>query len=197
MELTGTEDLRVQRTVSAIQDNFVEMLYEMDYRRITVKELCARARINKKTFYHYYETLDALLAELQSRYVKAYMPLIADFRFPDDIDQMVRTFFAYSSRQDKTYERITCAASFRTIREAMTSRVTGPVWEQATSASDGARDGFTMEVLYHFWNNTVLEIYRQWVEGGKPVPVEEVCELAVRLVCDGMHGVVGRRPEGL
>ncbi len=50
MILTGCEDLRVQKTIIAINKVFEEMLIEMEYRKITVRELTERARINKKNF---------------------------------------------------------------------------------------------------------------------------------------------------
>jgi AcrR family transcriptional regulator len=57
MKLTGTEDLRVLKTIEAIRTVFEQMICEMDYHEMTVKELCERAKINKKTFYRYYPTL--------------------------------------------------------------------------------------------------------------------------------------------
>ena len=53
MILRGTEDLRVQKTVTAIDQAFTAMLLESDYEDMSVKELCSRAKINKKTFYRY------------------------------------------------------------------------------------------------------------------------------------------------
>ena len=51
MILTGNEDLRVQKTIESVKSAFDELVLEKDYEKITVKELCERARINKKTFY--------------------------------------------------------------------------------------------------------------------------------------------------
>ena len=65
MILTGNEDLRVKKTITGIKTAFEALICEKEYDHITVKELCDRAQVNKKTYYHYYETLDALLAELQ------------------------------------------------------------------------------------------------------------------------------------
>ena len=65
MIIRGTEDLRVQKTMAAIEQAFSELLLENDeFERISVTALCARAKINKKTFYHYYRTLDELLQEM-------------------------------------------------------------------------------------------------------------------------------------
>ena len=66
MILTGSEDLRVIKTIEAIKSSFEALICEKEYEKITVKELCDRARINKKTFYNYYPTLDDLLSEMQT-----------------------------------------------------------------------------------------------------------------------------------
>ena len=78
MILTGHEDLRVVKTIEGIKTAFEELICEKDYETITVKELCDRSRINKKTFYHYYETLDALLAELQLELSAGYIEIVKD-----------------------------------------------------------------------------------------------------------------------
>ena len=73
MILTGNEDLRVKKTITGIKTAFEALICEKEYDRITVKELCDRAQVNKKTFYHYYETLDALLNESQMELSSAYL----------------------------------------------------------------------------------------------------------------------------
>ena len=83
MILTGHEDLRVVKTIHGIKDAFESLICEKDYDKITVKELCALARINKKTFYHYYPTLDDLLIELQIELSSEYVELVKDFTLPE------------------------------------------------------------------------------------------------------------------
>lgn len=51
MNSNGTEDLRVQKTITAIDQAFEELILTTDYEKITVAELDRRARINKKTFH--------------------------------------------------------------------------------------------------------------------------------------------------
>lgn len=62
------EDRRVRKTKKAIQDVFCEMIKEKKLNEITIKELCARADINKSTFYlHYrdiYDLADSILTIL-------------------------------------------------------------------------------------------------------------------------------------
>ena len=75
MLINGTEDLRIQKTMSAIKESFEALICEKEYNEITVTELCQRAKINKKTFYHYYPTLDDLLREMQMELSSAYIDL--------------------------------------------------------------------------------------------------------------------------
>ena len=39
-----------------------------------------------------------------------------------------------------------------------------------------------------FINNAVLNAYRQWVEDGKKIPLDEVINLTNRLVLSGVNG---------
>ena len=99
MILTGHEDLRIVKTIEGIKNAFESLICEKDYEKITVKELCDLARINKKTFYHYYETLDALLTEMQAELSTGYLERIKGFSLPEDLDKVNREFFLYSAEQ--------------------------------------------------------------------------------------------------
>ena len=72
MMATGQEDLRVQRTKEAIRHAFTEMICEMDFEKISIKELTERARINRKTFYLHYDSLDDLLREWRIAMVQRF-----------------------------------------------------------------------------------------------------------------------------
>ena len=51
----------------------------MDYEKITVKALCERAKINKKTFYRYYETMDFLLSEIMDEFSTDFLNQIKNY----------------------------------------------------------------------------------------------------------------------
>ena len=119
MKLTGTEDLRVQKTVEAIRSVFEQMICEMDYHEMTVKELCERAKINKKTFYRYYPAMDDLLLELQTEMSSEYIEMISHYRLPEEMDKVNEAFFRYSVSKGEVYEKITCASGYVNIRNTM------------------------------------------------------------------------------
>ena len=58
-------DRRVRYTKQVIKDSFLELLENNNYEDITVKAVCQKADINRATFYSHYETLSALMEEIE------------------------------------------------------------------------------------------------------------------------------------
>ena len=186
MILKGNEDLRVVKTIEGIKTAFEELICEKDYEKITVKELCDRARINKKTFYHYYETLDALLAEMQIELSSGYIERIKDYDLPEDLDKVNREFFVYSAEQSLAYEKITCSGTYHSIRDEMVADVNDAGWGKSKKYQK--LSDYEKKLLMGFINNAVLTAYRQWVEDGKKMPMEEIIEMTNRIVLGGVNG---------
>ena len=184
MILKGNEDLRVVKTIEGIKMAFEELIQEKDYEKITVKELCDRARINKKTFYHYYETLDSLLAEMQKELSAEYIERIKDFELPDELDKVNREFFVYSSEQGLAYEKITCSGAYHSIRDKMVGEVNDAGWNKSKKYQN--LSDYEKRLLMDFVNNAVLASYRQWVEDGKKISIDDVIEMTNRIVLGGV-----------
>ena len=89
MDKTKQDDLRVRKTKEAIRRTFEEMICEMDYEQITVRELTDRAMINRKTFYLHYETLDNLLEELQQEIVDSFTSQNISYKSMADIRRII------------------------------------------------------------------------------------------------------------
>ena len=185
MILKGNEDLRVVKTINSIKEAFEELICEKDYEKITVKELCERAKINKKTFYHYYETLDFLLSEMQAEMSAAYLERIKDFSLPDDLDKVNREFFVYSSEQGLAYEKITCSGTYRAIRDEMMSEVNDAGWGKSKKYKELSK--YEKRLIVGFVNNAVLGAYIQWVDDGKKMDINDVIEMTNRIVLGGVN----------
>ena len=62
-------DLRTEKTEKAIRNAFMELRAQKPLEKITVKELCALACINKSTFYAHYSDIYALSETLEQETV--------------------------------------------------------------------------------------------------------------------------------
>ena len=182
MILTGKEDLRVQKTVTAIRTAFEELLCEKDYEKITVTELSQRARINKKTFYAYYTDLNDVLTEMQQEISEAYIERTKGLRRIEDAAQITRTFFTFSAEQGLAYEKITCGGSYvlNHIRSQMMKNVTNARLPEPTLKE---------QMIVAFMQSATLELYKFWVTGGKQIPLEEIINTTISLICKGIDGM--------
>ena len=50
-------DIRIEKTKTAIHNTFLELRSRKPLEKITIKELCEKAQINKSTFYSHYKDI--------------------------------------------------------------------------------------------------------------------------------------------
>lgn len=78
---------RVQTTKKLLRDALLTLLNEKPLRSITVKELCAHAKLNRGTFYaHYrdvYDLMEQIEAEMRADFIAVLEPMIrAEWNLP-------------------------------------------------------------------------------------------------------------------
>jgi AcrR family transcriptional regulator len=90
-------DLRIQKTLREIRKAFTELLKTVGVDKITVKELCEKALINKATFYSHYKNIDELIDEIEDEFVTQLTGDIdyADLFFTDSEQFFLRLWRTY------------------------------------------------------------------------------------------------------
>lgn len=183
MGSTKKEDLRTRRTKECIRKAFEEMICEMDYEQISIKELTERANINRKTFYLHYNTLDDLLREVQNEMAHMFIERTKGLERPRDMDKITREYFLVHEELGKLGERITCSGSYKYISRRITSDIMTETWK------DNRQNPYIQNVIMTFVSQSTLEIYKQWVADGKKISLEDIIKIATDLVCNGVNGM--------
>ena len=99
-------DLRIQRTKDSIRKTFEEMICEMDYEQISIKELA-------------------------QNFIKRTQGL----ERPRDMDKITREFFLCSEELGKIGERITCSGNYKYISRKITNDIMNQTWKNGAAAS--------------------------------------------------------------
>lgn len=73
-------DLRIEKTEKAIKNAFIELRAKKPLEKITVKELCAEACINKSTFYSHYADIYALSEAIERETVLSIIDSVKDLK---------------------------------------------------------------------------------------------------------------------
>ncbi len=187
MQLTGTEDLRVQKTIEGISRTFDEMILEMDYSQLTIKELCERAKINKKTFYRYYTCMDDLLEEKQGMIITECLQNISVYKVPKDLEALLRVQFQFFNSRDGLYGRImSCLDGENISFERMCQITKKQYWDAALEECGCTPE--SKEMLVRFIHTNSIAFYSDWLRGGKQESMEELLKTAVSLICGGVCG---------
>ena len=187
-------DLRVLRTRKAIRDAFCSMIMEMDYQDITIKELTRRAMINRNTFYLHYESMDALLRELQEEIAGTFIEEQVSYTRMTDLRRMIRVFFEYMATRSPLQDRLLCSGSYQFFYD----RINRQIMEHRKLVNRGAfgMDEAAENIVFAYYGGITAILYRQWAADGKKLSLEKVIQLATRLICDGMSSVVQETETG-
>ena len=184
MRDSGKEDLRVIKTRAAIHAAFTGLAGEKDFAAVTVKDICERAMINKKTFYCHYLNLEALLAAtLESLSAGFAQQVRTEGLAPGDV---AAAFLAFAARQGDAYARLLAGAS-----AGLGSKLALPALERALEATPEARRLPEAEraLAVAAWVAVCTGLFRQWAQSGRAVPADKLARLARALVMQGAGGL--------
>lgn len=186
MRISVKPDMRVARTLANIQAAFRKLVLEQTYAGVTVSALCAEAGIGRKTFYVYFESLDELLEHTLEQLTGDYIARIKKYELPGDIGRITREFYLFSVEQGAFYDNLVCSENCQATGSRLLMRFVRETWQHSPWFSSLSRA--KQDMLLCFIYNTGAGLYRQWVLGGKKIPVEQMIEYADVLLAQGIEG---------
>ena len=194
MNQTPKQDLRFLKNERAIREIFRKMMAETDYSRITIKELTARAQINRKTFYLHYPSLDHLLISLQFEIMDPTFRMISETTFPDDVEKIIQHSFRLMAALDPADKKILSAKGHFLDKKTPSDLIREHYFRKYDHFA--GYDRFESNMIITYFSVCLGVIYRQWEVDGQRVPLEEMVPLATRLILHGLSGTRLVIPEG-
>lgn len=186
MNQTPKQDLRFLKNERAIREIFRKMMAETDYSRITIKELTARAQINRKTFYLHYPSLDHLLISLQFEIMDPTFRMISETTFPDDVEKIIQHSFRLMAALDPVDKKILSAKGHFLDKKTPSDLIREHYFRKYDHFA--GYDRFESNMIITYFSVCLGVIYRQWEVDGQRVPLEEMVPLATRLILHGLSG---------
>lgn len=186
MQRDAWNNYRIQTTLGNIRDAFHKLVLEKNYDVITVSDLCAEAKIGRKTFYMYYFSLDSLLEEILESMTREYVQRIAKYRVPDNIKEITREFYLYSEEKGRFYENLVCSKSYQDIGNKLLNKFVRETWQNEKWFMELGND--LQNIILCFIYNVGSSLYRQWISNGRKVELEQMVLLADLLLSSGING---------
>lgn len=203
MRDTGN-DQRTQLTYSLLRQAFTDLLQRKPIQRITVKELCQKAGVNRSTFYAHYMDIYDLLEKLEE-------DMVEDFQ--QALEPLLNAGTEASSTEDSQLEEPSLLRIMTGIYQCLKDnvdictvtlgehgdktfavRLLSLGWESCLAAYSNHLWGASprqLEYFYAFVSNGHIGLLQKWQEEGMTTSVEEMAQMAQNIMLHGMDFLRG------
>ena len=185
-----TVNRRVQFTKNALRDAMIELICEKPLTAITVKDVCARADINRSTFYLHYKDVDSLLVAVEdyaleyitSRFTTpehAFEELVGFLTYMKNTPRLRNLFFVLAGeRGDPRFTRRLQELTYRTFERG---------WDEHI-----ADDSLTNEktLVYSYTLPGIVSVFYAWLNDKMPgMSAEQLVSTLQKLIVRGASGL--------
>ena len=179
---------RVQTTKRLLREALLSLLNEKPLRSITVKELCAKAGLNRGTFYaHYadvYDLMEQIEEDMRGDFFAALAPMMREDA-PLSLPQIANKVFECIEANadlcrvsigpfgDKEFTR-------KLLRESREMSI--PYCLQLFPNADR----WQIEIYFTFVTGGCYALMERWLRGGMPLSASALVEAAMRIMEQGV-----------
>ncbi|MBQ6455483.1 MAG: TetR/AcrR family transcriptional regulator [Eggerthellaceae bacterium] len=191
MEMEQTLDRRTRRTKAAIRGAFSELAEEKGLAKVTVSDIAERADINRKTFYHHYDSIGALIDEIVEDEAKRAANSIKEGMLDENgkIDvmqlfQALSVFIAQNAQRNGAVFANVDAEKFIRHFEPVLTRVASDYIPEVYG--DAPKE--QMRYLKTFVFSGLISTYHRWLSEGSEYDLTELAETVSVLIAEGLAG---------
>ena len=161
--VTNPNDPRVIKTKKQFKEAFKELvlLYD-DFMSITIKELCDKAGLNRKTFYLHYKQVDELLLEIQQEYIQEFYSRTRQFSFYDEIEKIVEVYFDLAEG-NPVYKKMATTSIYFFTKDIVRKMAIDYFFNNGIDFNSNEYSPAVMDFLFFFYDMNVYVMYKRWV----------------------------------
>lgn len=187
-------DARTRYTEKVIRESFLSIMENKPYSRITVKEICQRAEINRATFYNHYKDVYDLMDHLEERILTSVDTLVREGDFCD-LSGYLTKLLSDMRQEGKTYLAMVSENGRPEILTKIGTRITESSYPMLKEKLDGLLEE-EKEVRYFFVLNGSVGVMRQWLAYGSKIPEKELARVLTEVIHGALSGSMRGRKAG-
>lgn len=169
-----------------IRQSFIRLLKEKPISKITIKEICEGADVNRATFYAHYEDQYDLLHKIENEVIDNINRTLYSYNLENVADvpgEMLDKILNYIKENGELFDLLLNSNANLQFQRRITEII------GRLHFSSIAADREDSEYVYLFFANGAIGLIIKWLKDGMKKPVSEVTELIMRLSQYGREGV--------
>ena len=180
-------DARVRYTKMVITQSFIKLLGTKSVNRITVKEICEAAELNRATFYKHYLDVYDLLDKMEAQFLEELFSVLRS-RENTTVKDLLTFIMVNFKAEEETYKAL-CSTNGDPSFPAKIFEACHDI-TLAESILDGKNlSAAQKEWAYRFAANGCNGILNQWIVGGMKEPISEVADFAEKLINNALINI--------
>lgn len=185
-------DPRVIKTKKLFKDAFKQLVVEYDdYINISIRELCDRANLNRRTFYLHYKQIDDILVELQEEAIHDFYHRIKELDIIKDVEGVVRAFFDMNE-SNPVYQKMNSADAYFYAKEITRKRALIMFKEKELLGPALHLDSVTQSYIFRHYHMSVSFMYSDWIRSNRAVPKEKMIRIITDLLQNGITSFINK-----
>jgi AcrR family transcriptional regulator len=185
-------DRRVKYTKMALRASLIALLKEKSIDKISIKEICEHADVNRSTFYKHYGDQYDLLRQIEADLLANINDLLTDYNFKEyeaGSNRIMERIFAYIAENADLCKVILGEhgdVAFQKELMTFVQRQSMEEWQW----DDRAVGEEKWEYYLCFSLNGGIGIVQKWLMGNLQKSAREIADLMIALTYKGMSGII-------
>ncbi len=183
-------DRRVRYTKMVLKESFISLLKQKPVNKITIKEICEGADINRATFYAHYSDQFDFLHQIENELIDDINRYLAHYSFGATNDEslhVIETIMKYIKENGEL-----CAIllgdsgdiAFQKQIMMIVRNLSVAEWAKNTVGEDGT------EYIYSFLTSGCIGVIQKWLGDGMKKSPREMAETILKLTYQGLSAFV-------
>ena len=184
---------RQLRTHHQIRQAFLGMLSEMELKKITIKELAARADIDRKTFYLHYDSITQVVEEIQAEILEEVSMLLSEFDLSSPSFDTVGFFHklnSYVEEQASTYRALINADRYNFLSRKLQKELRDTMIETYHFKNGNDTVPNQIPLYAEYVTAGIMAMYVNWLISPGNVTLNELGEIASEVTFSGCRKIL-------
>lgn len=182
-------DRRVKYTTSALKESLIRLLHTHPISKISVKQLCQEADVNRSTFYAHFSDPYEVLRGIEQGVIadfNTYINQSAPHNQPESAVSLLKQLLDYASERADLFQVLLSDSGDTEFQKDLMSIVQ----EQMLANLQNSRQisQRVSEYVQGFVIAGALKILQKWLQDGKIESSQEMAEFIMRLLFQGVAG---------
>lgn len=188
-------DRRAKYTKMVLEESLITLMEKKDISKITIKEICEKADINRSTFYAHYRDQYDLLRKIENKFLAAIQAYLENFdkKYTEDILLITEKIFQYIRKNARICRLLLSERGDFTFQKKIMKLVYDLIISEITGNNKITKED--AEYVYSFTVSGCVGFVQKWLDDGMKKSPRYMAETIVNLILGLINLLKNGAPE--